>query len=287
MKTDYSALIELGLGEYEAKAYVALLREGPLTGYQLAKVSGIPRPNIYPILARLQERGAVVKSERDGTADYRALPADEMLGRLARAFHTSVDQAKNALSRIGGQDDRPLAWNLSGDQPLLGKARELIRRAKGEVLAAVWSNEAGLLAEAFAAAEANGVAPTILCLQGCERECGGCRGHIYRYSISPVPAGRWLALVVDQTDVLIATLPDGGESRALHSKSDVMVTVASHMIRNAIAVSEVARSLGPRLIGLLDADAQAALQGAGLAVDRQSWYDRVLSWTAKPHSENQ
>lgn len=33
-------LEELGFGGYEAKAYVTLLEQGPLTGYQLAKASG-------------------------------------------------------------------------------------------------------------------------------------------------------------------------------------------------------------------------------------------------------
>jgi len=35
-------LIALGFSEYEAKAYVALLRENPVTGYQLSKLSGVP-----------------------------------------------------------------------------------------------------------------------------------------------------------------------------------------------------------------------------------------------------
>ena len=33
-------LVRIGFSEYEAKAYVALLRESPVTGYQLAKISG-------------------------------------------------------------------------------------------------------------------------------------------------------------------------------------------------------------------------------------------------------
>ena len=47
-------LQELGFSEYEACAYQALLQQNPVTGYELAKVSGIPRPNIYPILQKLE-----------------------------------------------------------------------------------------------------------------------------------------------------------------------------------------------------------------------------------------
>jgi len=54
-----SHLTELGFGEYEARAYTALVRRNPLTGYELAKVSGVPRPNIYAVIERLQHKGAV------------------------------------------------------------------------------------------------------------------------------------------------------------------------------------------------------------------------------------
>ena len=47
------ALLErLGFTEYEARAYLTLLGRNPLTGYELAKLSGIPRPNVYPVLDR-------------------------------------------------------------------------------------------------------------------------------------------------------------------------------------------------------------------------------------------
>jgi hypothetical protein len=43
-------LMELGLAEYEAKAYLALLRESPITGHKLAELSGVPRSAIYEAL---------------------------------------------------------------------------------------------------------------------------------------------------------------------------------------------------------------------------------------------
>ncbi len=54
-------LQELGFGDYEARAYVALLQRSPINGYELAKASGVPRANIYAVLQKLAERGAVVR----------------------------------------------------------------------------------------------------------------------------------------------------------------------------------------------------------------------------------
>ncbi len=36
-------LAAIGFTEYEAKVYLALLRDSPTTGYQLSKKAGVPR----------------------------------------------------------------------------------------------------------------------------------------------------------------------------------------------------------------------------------------------------
>jgi HTH-type transcriptional regulator, sugar sensing transcriptional regulator len=52
-------LQELGFGDYEARAYVTLLQRSPVSGYELAKTSGIPRANVYAVLQKLEERTTV------------------------------------------------------------------------------------------------------------------------------------------------------------------------------------------------------------------------------------
>ncbi|MCZ7670869.1 MAG: helix-turn-helix domain-containing protein [Chloroflexi bacterium] len=52
-----TALNKIGFTEYEAKVYLALLREHPATGYQLSKESGVPRSMVYEALKRLHNRG--------------------------------------------------------------------------------------------------------------------------------------------------------------------------------------------------------------------------------------
>ena len=40
-------LTELGFSVYEARAYVGLLGQEPMTGYALANLTGIPQPKVY------------------------------------------------------------------------------------------------------------------------------------------------------------------------------------------------------------------------------------------------
>ena len=52
-------LKELGLSEYESKAYIALVREGTLTGLKTSKASNVPQGKIYETLYKLMEKGFV------------------------------------------------------------------------------------------------------------------------------------------------------------------------------------------------------------------------------------
>src|SRR5690348_11617103 len=67
-------LLALGFAEYEARVYVTLLQHGPLSGYEVSRHSGVPRPNVYPVLQRLIERGAVEALTARRGARYAARP---------------------------------------------------------------------------------------------------------------------------------------------------------------------------------------------------------------------
>ena len=52
-------LKKLGLTEYEIKVYLALLKEGELTGGKLSKLSKVPHGKTYESIAKLEEKGLV------------------------------------------------------------------------------------------------------------------------------------------------------------------------------------------------------------------------------------
>src|SRR6476620_634079 len=91
-------LKRLGFREYEARAYTALLKSspmrGPMSGYELAKLSGIPRANVYDLLPRLEERGAVVRVDSPSGARYSAVPTSQLMPRLADRFNDDLAAAE-------------------------------------------------------------------------------------------------------------------------------------------------------------------------------------------------
>jgi hypothetical protein len=272
-----ASLQSLGFSDYEAKAYISLLVQGPQTGYQVARASGIPRPNIYRVLDLLERRGAAVRVQAKRGTLYSALAADEMLARLSSGLERQLAEARGALATLNTAATPEYVWNVEGYEAVINRANELVDVAQERLIVGLWSNESRRLTDAFGRAQARGVSIATLCIQGCPDGCGGCRGQIYRYPLAEESPARALVLVCDDGQLLTGQVsPDGSASAAVTTQS-ALVNTAGQYLRNAIAGAEIVRSLGPRLTALLDAQAIQALQGAGLATGGVSWLENMLA----------
>ena len=84
---DKSTVIEklmlFGLSRQEATIYLCLLENGDLTGYEVAKLTGISRSNVYNGLASLAENGAAYVAEGTPTK-YVAVDLDEFCDNFIR-----------------------------------------------------------------------------------------------------------------------------------------------------------------------------------------------------------
>lgn len=76
-------LILFGLSRQEADIYVCLLKNGELTGYEVAKLTGISRSNVYNGLAALAENGAAYVKEGASTK-YVAVALNEFCNNYIR-----------------------------------------------------------------------------------------------------------------------------------------------------------------------------------------------------------
>src|SRR5690606_9429521 len=116
-------LQELGFGEYEARAYQALLQHNPVSGYELAKVSGIPRANIYLVLQKLEERGAVVRLEAADSTRYQPVQPEELMDAMAHRYEQTASAAKAQLQALSHPAEEAYVWHFQGYDNLLAHAR--------------------------------------------------------------------------------------------------------------------------------------------------------------------
>ena len=274
-KTAVEHLKAVGFNESEALAYATLIQGGPMTGYQLAKASGIARPNVYAVIDRLERRGALTRIGVGDGVKYAALPADEMLSRLSSGIDAHLSAAQEAFGRMSGEIGQEYIWNLEGYDTVLARAETIVTDARERLLIGLWSNESVRLNDAVARAQSRGVEVVTLCIQGCAAECGGCCGEIYRYPVAEGAASRWLMLVADDREVLMGEIAASGDARAAHTALPMIVVMASQYLRNTIAAAEIVRSLGPKLPKLLDRQSARAIDGAGLAIKGESWLKQL------------
>lgn len=268
--TDATRFLEqLGFSEYEARAYVTLLRRNPLNGYELARESGIPRPNIYAVLQKLQERQVVAPLETASGTRYAPLPPDRLTERLGSQFSRVLEAAHQALNAVAETPDEDYVWNVRGYDEMLARARELIAHATSDVLLALWPAEAAALAETNAEATARGIRLTTLCLRACPQPCGACQQErLFRYHVSPEPQHRWLIVVADEAEMLFGEMkPDA--SVAMQTRQSHLIRLASWFVRHSIALATIVETLGPELEHTLAPQTLEALNL--LAPDGEDW----------------
>src|SRR5262245_32884594 len=155
-------LREIGLGDYEAKLYVALVKRHPASGYELARASGVPSSKVYEVLGRLREKDLVFVT--DGGRGTRYIPADpdEFVERYAQRMTRALDGLRQDLRTLAGDDEVGYVWNVHGREALLARATHLLARAEQTALVSAWDEELGALADAIAQAHRRGVRVAVI-----------------------------------------------------------------------------------------------------------------------------
>ncbi|PSQ18048.1 transcriptional regulator [Halobacteriales archaeon QS_8_69_26] len=77
-----ASLRDLGLSEYEARAYRALLDTGPTTAKELSRASDVPMGRIYDVLNALEQYNLVRSQASSRPKKYVAVEPDTALDRL-------------------------------------------------------------------------------------------------------------------------------------------------------------------------------------------------------------
>jgi DNA-binding MarR family transcriptional regulator len=274
--TEITALLQqLGFSEYEARAYLALAQRSPLNGYELAKVSGLPRANVYAVLQKLEERGAVVRLDLPGGARYAPVAPAELTQRIGRRFQDTLSAARRALEELAAPPASTHVWSIQGYGALLEHAHSLIDATGGQLLVAIGRGEASALAEPLAHAESRGVTVTTLCLDACPAECGGCRGTICRSCAVASEGQHWLVLVSDDVEALAGEIGAQEEVLAVRTRQQLQVNLASWYIRHSMALTAVLSDLSRREDQILEPETRALLQLVDAPNRRGGWLDQL------------
>jgi sugar-specific transcriptional regulator TrmB len=135
-------LRELGLTQYETRAYLALLDKGALTASQISEYAEVPYSKIYEVLASLEKKGWI-KAERGRPNKYypksptEALEAAKLrLEEMTKSWEQTILSELQPLYEKRGIREKPDIWILRGEFSILAKLKEMLDKAKKEVMIA-------------------------------------------------------------------------------------------------------------------------------------------------------
>ncbi len=240
-------LKDLGFTEYEAKAYLALLRGSPATAYAVARDSGVPRSKVYGVLEGMVGRGVAFVSHGEPVG-YAPLPAGELVRARRREAETVLSAAEEGLEGWAEQVDgtgpgEDRIWDIKGRHEILSRLKELVGRAEKRVLLQIWSEDAPELEGELKEAAGRGVKITVVAYG----DPGYPFASVYLHDpgpeiITPEYGGRWIILSMDAREVVAGVVFPEEVARAAWSTHPGIVMPITEQVKHDLYVAEMLSS---------------------------------------------
>jgi HTH-type transcriptional regulator, sugar sensing transcriptional regulator len=260
MREDLSKLLaHLNFTEYEAKAYLALLQQSPLTGYAIARVSGVPRSKIYEVLGSLVERGDVLVSYGE-PIQYAPKPPNELIESRRQTIEKQLAEVEKGLEQFTSQKTpTDLIWDIRGRDEIFYRLREVIGRARQQILVQIWEDDVPEIQDALAAAARRGNTISIVAYGNPDLPFARVFSHEPgAEEITEEFGGRWVIVSIDGKEIVTGIVSMGKDSRAAWSAHLGIVMPITEQIKHDLYISVMLRqhrdileaSFGPALKNL-------------------------------------
>lgn len=236
----------LGFSLYEARVYLALLRQGPQNGNEVARSAGLPSSKVYATLERLAAKGIVHTVRLGGSTQYVSVLPDELLPRLREDFVEPLEFLEKALPSLASFEPASEVLTVSGLDAILESSRSILRNALTEVYLSVWADDLSALADDLVNAHDREVRIYGM-FYGDEAPpegMGSWLGHAYRQIVSDRIGGRMLTLVADGEEALIAHIPSGSDASGVRTRNPVLALVAREYLHHDLVLQRAQIAIG-------------------------------------------
>ncbi len=135
-------LRKMGLNAYETDAYLALLEGGQLTAMEISREAKVPYSKIYEVLNSLKQKGWIKSTETRPSKYYPVPPLEAAAAakrRLEDEYHGWEQGLAEELQPLYEKRElveRPDILILHGQQAVLAKLEEVLKKANREIMIA-------------------------------------------------------------------------------------------------------------------------------------------------------
>ncbi|MBO1001702.1 TrmB family transcriptional regulator [Pseudogracilibacillus auburnensis] len=234
--------------EYEAKIYLALLKQSPMNGNNIAVQSGVPSAKVYQTLPKLIDRDVVFLMNNgtpSGQKFYSPLPWKELLKNLKDSHKDNMGKMENYFKNIQPriEEDWSRLYHMEGYEANVDLLKQLINKAEQSILFSCWSKEFLLLKDEFESAFNKGVDIKSILFdpKGIQEFLWEGFGHHQGRFTNERHLGELVA-VFDQETVFVLNMES--PPHGIISSHAALVKVAENYIRHDIYINQVINDFG-------------------------------------------
>ena len=254
------ALVELGFSLNEARAYAALSKESPATGYELAGRAQIPRSAVYGVLRRLVDAGAA-RSIAGTPERFAPTAADDLLALLRKRFDARTEELEEAMRHVEAAPTAPDVFSVRGYARVMEEAERVMRGAKHRLVVSGWPRELALLSPELGRA----VKRRVYVVLFSHAALVDLPGEVFSYGLDESALEDFwkhrLVVVADDRRALLGATEHSDDDTAIVSETAAIAEIATSQIALDITLLSqrqgrdiegvMAKMLGPR-VGRLD-----------------------------------
>lgn len=253
-----NALEQVGFSIYEARVYLGLLKQSPITGYQLSKLSGVPRSRIYETLERLVAKGYAVALQTE-PAEYSPLTAHELVTHLQEQFDGTLSTLEAELRKVSTAQATENMWNLRGREDILRRVRRMIAQAEESVYLVGWGATIQELQPELEAADRRSIRIVLITCGESTFEVGKHYHHAFEAELVH-QCDTSLNVVVDGMEALVGQTEPAETCQAAWSHSHALVLVTEEYIRHEVYLHKIIEQFGPAMTAKLKVALTEGLQ---------------------------
>ncbi len=260
-------LRETGLSDYEARAYMTLLEEHPLTAYECAGQAGIPTSKIYGVIRKLEERELVLELVEKNKKRYIPQDPEEYISSYRFRMEKVLKTLSSELKTPRPKKEVSYVWNLTDRNTFLERAEKMISRSRKTVLISLWGEELSELAPLLKKRENEGIRTAVVHFGPSSIKGSNIFEHPIQDTLYQEKGGRGFTLVCDGEEALSGTFSENSTDGAW-SRSKGFVTLAEDYIKHDIYIMKIVQRFDRELTDCY---------GEGYALLRDIFSDRTLN----------
>lgn len=225
-------LVQFGLTRQEANIYLCLMRNNALSGYEVSKMTGISRSNVYSALASLVEEGAAYLLE-GGTNKYTAVSPEDFCRSKIRHLNKIMDEITSEIPKLDACCDGYIT--ISTPRRIMDKIYNMLEAVHHRVYISIPVDYMDELRSPLKRLISEGKKVVLLISEPLENELEGATVYITQ------KRDRQLRLIVDSEFVLTGDMTRAETDSALYCAQKNFVNVFKDSLRNEIRLIELTR----------------------------------------------